>query len=102
MKLQRIIRDTDFFEKNVVQFCTEGKLIVSMDNMGGGLEEIKDIRELLERAMEKHFKELRIPAVWLMFSLCLHMKYVRTASMECCLELSSLFNITLSLLIWSS
>ena len=65
-----------------------------MDNMGGGLEEIKDIRELLERAMEKHFKKLRIPAVWLLFSLYLRMKDVRTASMECCLELSSLLNMT--------
>ena len=93
-ELQSIIRNTDFFEKDIVQFCSEGKLVVSMDNMGGGAEEVNEIRNLLERAMEKHFKKLRIPAVWLLFSLCLRMRDVRTASMECCLELSSLFDMS--------
>ena len=93
-ELQSIIRNTDFFEKNIVQFCSEGKLVVSMDNMGGGAEEVNEIRKLLERAMENHFKKLRIPAVWLLFSLCLRMKDVRTASMECCLKLSSLFDMS--------
>ena len=79
-KLQSIIRNTDFFEKDIVQFCLEGKLVVSMDNMGGGVEEVNEIHKLLERAMENHFKKLRIPAVWLLFSLCLRMRYVRTGS----------------------
>ena len=93
-ELQSIIRNTDFFEKDIVQFCSEGKLVVSMDNMGGGAEEVNEIRNLLERAMEKHFKKLKIPAVWLLFSLCLRMRDVRTASMECCLGLSSLFDMS--------
>ena len=93
-ELQSVIRATYFFEKEIVQFCSEGKLVVSMDNMGGGAEEVNEIRKLLERAMENHFKKLRIPAVWLLFSLCLRMRDVRTASMECCLELSSLFNMS--------
>ena len=93
-ELQSVIRDTDFFEKEVVKFCSEGNLVVSMDNMGGGTEEVNEIRKLLERAMENHFKKLRIPAVWLLFSLCLRMRDVRTASMECCLELSSLFDMS--------
>ena len=93
-ELQSIIRDTDFFEKDIIQFCSEGKLVVSMDNMGGGAEEVNEIHKLLERAMENHFKKLKIPAVWLLFSLCLRMRDVRTTSMECCLELSSLFNMS--------
>ena len=93
-ELQKIIRDTDFFEKNIVQFCSEGKLVISMDNMGGGVEEVSKIRTLLEGSMEKRFKKLRIPAVWLLFSLCLRMRDVRTASMECCLELSSILNMS--------
>ena len=93
-ELQRIIRDTDFFEKNVVQFCSKDKLVISMDNMEGGPEEVNEVRKLLEIAMEKHFKKLRIPAVWLLFSLCLRMRDVRTACMTYCLELSSLFNMS--------
>ena len=93
-ELQKIIRDTDFFEKNIVQFCSDGKLVISMDNMGGGAEEVSKIHTLLEDTMEKNFKKFRIPAVWLLFSLCLRKRDVRTASMTICLELSSLFNMS--------
>ncbi len=93
-QLQQVIRDTDFFEKGVVKFYSKDKLAVSMDNMKGGKEEVSQIRLLLENAMQKHFKKLRIPAVWLLFSLCLRMKDVRTASLETCLELSKAFNMT--------
>ncbi len=93
-QLQKVIRDTDFYRKNIVQFCSQDKLVVSLDNMKGGVEEIHHLHQLLENAMEKHFKKLKIPAVWLLFSLCLRMREVKTASMETCLALSNAFNMT--------
>ncbi len=93
-QLQKVIRDTNSYEKGIVQFCSEDKLVVSLDNMGGGEEEIDHLHQLLENAMEKHFKKLKIPAVWLLFSLCLRMREVRTASLETCLALSHAFNMT--------
>ena len=92
--LQSIIRGTDFFEKGLVQFSSEGKLIVAMDNMKGGVEEVKAIREMLDSAMKQHFKPLRIPAVWLLFNLCLAQTKKKTASMNSVLELSSQFNMS--------
>ena len=92
--LQSIIRGTDFFEKGIVQFSSEGTLIVAMDNMTGGVEEVSEVRKILHRAMEKHFRKLKIPAVWLIFSQCLQMTKKRTASFESCLELSSQFNMS--------
>ncbi len=93
-QLQKVIRDTDSYKKGIVQFCSKDKLVVSLDNMGGGVEEIDLLHQLLENAMEKHFKKLKIPAVWLLFSLCLRMREVRTASLETCLALSHAFNMT--------
>ncbi len=93
-QLQKVIRDTDSYKKGMVQFCSKDKLVVSLDNMGGGVEEIHHLHQLLENAMEKHFKKLKIPAVWLLFSLCLRMREVRTASLETCLALSHAFNMT--------
>ena len=53
--LQSIIRDMDFFEMDyIVKFCSEGKLIVPMDYMEGGVEEVKEIREILNKAMDRH------------------------------------------------
>ena len=92
--LQSIIRGTDFFEKGIVQFSSEGKLIVAMDNMTGGAEEVSEVRKVLHRAMEKHFRKLRIPAVWLLFNQCLQMREKRTAGFESCLELSNQFNMS--------
>ncbi len=93
-QLQKVIQETDSYKKGIVQFCSKEKLVVSLDNMGGGVEEIDHLHQLLENAMEKHFKKLKIPAVWLLFSLCLRMREVRTASLETCLALSHAFNMT--------
>ncbi len=93
-QLQKVIRDTDFYKKGIVQFCSEDRLVFSLDNMGGGMEEIDHLHQLLENAMEKHFKKLKIPAVWLLFSLCFRMREVRTASLETCLALSHALNMT--------
>ena len=92
--LQSIIRGTDFFEKGIVHFSSEGKLIVAMDYMTGGVEEVSEVRKILHAAMEKHFRMLRIPSVWLLFNQCLQMREKKTASFESCLELSSQFNMS--------
>ena len=92
--LQSIVESTDFYEKDVVQFCSEGKLIVAMNNMDGGVTEVEAIKKMLNQAMERHFKPLSIPAVWLLLNLCLRMNKERTASMKSVLELSSQFNMS--------
>ncbi len=93
-QLQKVIGNTDFYKNDIVQFCSKDKLVISVDNMGGGVEEIHHLQQLLENAMEKHFKKMKIPAVWLLFSLCLRMRKVRTASLETCLAVSSALNMT--------
>ncbi len=93
-QLQKVIKDTHFKNDDIVQFCSEDRLVVSLDNMGGGREEIDHLHQLLGNAMEKHFKKLKIPAVWLLFSLCLRMREVKTASLETCLALSNALNMT--------
>ena len=92
--LQSIVRGTDFFEEGLVQFCSEDKLIVTMNNMNGGVEEVNTIKKMLNQAMERHFKPLSIPAVWLLLNLCLRMNKERTARMKSVLALSSQFNMS--------
>ena len=87
-KLQKVIRSTDCFHKDIVKFCTKDKLIIAMDNMNGGKVETKEMHKILEDCMEKYFKKFRIPGVWLLFSHCLCMRAKRTASLGYCLELS--------------
>ena len=94
-QLQDIIKSTDFFKKGLVQFSSENQLVLPMDNMDGGAEEIKRIRKLLEAAMKKHFKKLTIPAIWFLFSICLRRnEEKRTTSLESCLKLSEKFEMS--------
>ena len=94
-QLQDIIKSTDFFKKGLVQFSSENQLVLPMDNMDGGAEEIKRIRKLLGAAMEKHFKKLTIPAIWFLFSICLRRnEEKRTTSLEFCLKLSEKFQMS--------
>ena len=93
-ELQSIIRGTDLFEKGIVQFCSEGKLIVTLDNMKGGEEEVKEFKRILQRAMEQQYKKLKIPARWLLFSLNLRENNVRTVDIKSVLDLTCQFKMS--------
>ena len=95
-QLQAIIRDTDFFETNVVQFCSADQLVIAMDNARGGTAEVQKIRRLLEKSMHENFRKLKVPGVWLLFSLCLRKKEARIISFQDCVELAALFDMDAS------
>ena len=88
-KLQQCIRPTDFFEEDIVQFSSEERMVLPVDNMHGGSSEVNQVRKVLEESMKKHFKKLSIPASWLVLSLCLRKREERTASLESVLQLAS-------------
>ena len=87
-KLQNSIRSTDFFRRNLVQFSSQDRMVLPIDNMHGGEDEIKKVRQFLEEGMKKHFKKLSIPASWLVLSLCLRKREERTASLQNVLQLA--------------
>ena len=93
-QLKEKITSTAFYSQNILQFSSEDDLIVTVDNMEGGKEEICHVRALLEKAMERHFKKLKIPAVWLLFSLCLRKKNMRTAKLDFCVQMSRMLNMS--------
>ena len=92
-QLQHSIRSTDFFREDLVQFSSEKRMILAIDNMNGGAEEIEKVRKFLERGIHQHFKKLRIPASWLVFSLCLRARTERIASLNDCYQLAQQLNM---------
>ncbi len=92
-KLQQSIRSTDFFKEGLVKFSSEHRMILPIDNMYGGDDEIQMVRKFLEEGMKKHFKKLSIPAAWLVLSLCLRKRAERTASLQSVLQLASELHI---------
>ena len=87
-QLQHSIRSTDFFTEDLVQFSSEKRMILAIDNMKGGTKEIEKVRKFLERGIQQHFKKLRIPASWLIFSLSLRFRTERIASLDDCNQLA--------------
>ena len=91
--LQRKIRATDFFKDDIVQFATEDRLVLEVDNMKGGLKEVRKIQKIIEDQMKHSFKKLSLPVSWLIFSLCLRKKASRMVSLQSCLDLAQQLNI---------
>ena len=87
-KLQESILSTDFYKEGLVQFSSEDRMVLPIDNMHGGKDEIWKVRQFLEEGMKKHFKKLSIPAAWLVLSLCLRKREERTASLGSVLQLA--------------
>ena len=87
-KLQNSIRSTDFFQDNLIQFSTQDRMVLPIDNMHGGEDEIKKVRQFLEEGIKKHFKKLSIPASWLVLSLCLRKREERTDCLQNVLQLA--------------
>ena len=86
--LQEKIERTEFFDKDIIEFASEDQLMLSVDNMNGSEEEMDGIRDVLERVIEKCFEKVTIPASWLLFSLYMRSKKVRTMSLKECEKLA--------------
>ena len=86
--LQDCIRPTTFFKNDIVQFSSEMRMVLPMDNMRGGKDEILEVQRILEDALKRHFEKLVIPASWFVLSLILRDRKERTASLESVLQLA--------------
>ena len=95
-KLQQSLRPTAFFKEDIVQYASEERMVLPVDNMRGGSSEVQNIRKLLDKCLKEHFEKLSIPASWLVLSLHLRNREVRTASLESVLQLASDLGISQS------
>ena len=76
--LQKKIKNTPFFKKGIIEFASEDQLMLPVDNMSGGQDEIDRIRKILERVIKQSFEPITIPASWLVLSLQIRcMKFVQ-------------------------
>ena len=94
--LQEKIKRTEFFDKDIIEFASEDQLMLSVDNMNGSEDEMDRIRCVLERVIEKCFEKVTIPASWLLFSLYMRSKKVRTMSLKECEKLAKKAGISRS------
>ena len=93
-KLQKRIRATDFYREGLVQFSSDNRLILAIDNKSGGAEEVNILRKFFEEHIQKHYRKIKIPAAWLVLSLYLRKQEKRTVSIEDCFVWSQKLNMS--------
>ena len=86
--LQEKIKCTPFYKKGIIKYATEDQLMLPVDNMRGGQDEMDSIRKILEKAIKESFEKVKIPASWLVLSLQMRAKKMRTMKLEECEELA--------------
>ena len=91
--MQQHLTSTEFHRKNIIQFASDDQLMLAVDNMEGGQEEIEGVRKVLERVIVDNFQKIPIPAAWLMLSLYIRKKGYRTLSLARCEELAATLGI---------
>ena len=91
--LQQKIKSTEFFDKGIIKFFAEDQLMLAVDNMNGTQKEIDAIRERFEKIIEENFKKIEIPVSWLVLSLCIRRKKVRTMTLADCEEMAGKLKI---------
>ena len=91
--LQQRIQNTPFYDKGLVEFASEGQLMLAVDNMNGGEDEIGGIRKFLESVILKSFEKVEISLAWLLLSLTIRAKKKRTMSLVECQKLAAKLGI---------
>lgn len=91
--LQKKIRSTEFFDKDIIEFASEDQMLLAVNNLSGGQEEIERIRKFLEKVIERNFEKITIPAAWLIFSLYIRSMKLRTISLKECENLAAKLQI---------
>ena len=93
-KLQERIRVTDFYKEGLVQFASDNRLILAIDNKSGGAEEVDTLRKFFEKYMQKHYQKISIPAAWLILSIYLRKQEKKTVSLQDCLVMAQKLNMS--------
>ena len=87
--LKEAIEHTAFYDKGIIKSAADGQLILPVDNLKGKQDEIDTIRDRLVEVIENSFRKIPIPASWLVLSLHIRSKKLRTMTLSECERMAS-------------
>ena len=91
--LKRRIKDTEFYKRDMIEFASKNQVMIPVNNLSGGQDEIENIQLRLEKAIMENFKKIEIPVAWLFLSFCLRYTKMRTMSLAMCEGIARKLNI---------
>ena len=91
---KKIIEQTEFYDKGIVEYASEKHLILALNNKHGGQDEVDMMRKTFEASIKRNFKKIRIPAPWMMLSINMRHTKQRTMSLQQCQEIAGKLGIS--------
>ncbi len=74
-QLHSKLETTSFYKDGLINYSNliKKEIVFQINNKSGGKPEIDDYRKLIKNLIGRKFRQYKIPARWLMFSICLKM-----------------------------
>ncbi len=70
-QLHAKLETTSFYKNNQIEYHTNDEVLFPINNKSGGKPEIDKYRGIITKLIKNRFYEYKIPARWLMLSICL-------------------------------
>ena len=86
--LQQLVTTTGLYRKGIIQFGTESRMLLAVNNLSDDDSDVQLVRAAVERLGRQGGFNVRAPPSWLIFSLIIRQQESRVLSYEQCFEVA--------------
>ena len=86
--LQQMVRSTGLYREGMIQFASESRIILAVNNLSSDDSDVQLIRAAVERVGTQGDFKIRAPPSWMIFSLTIRQEKDRVLSYEQCFEIA--------------
>ena len=88
LSLQHLVKSTSLFRKGIIQFASESRMLLVVNNLSRDDSDAHLVRSAVERLGSRGDFKIRAPPSWLIFSLTIRQHKDRVLSYEQCFEVA--------------
>ena len=86
--LQQLVRSTGLYREGMIQFASESRMLLAVNNLSSDNSDAQLIRAAVERVGSQGDFKIRAPPSWMIFSLTIRQHNERVLSYEQCFEVA--------------
>ena len=86
--LQQMVRSTGLYREGMIQFASESRMLLAVNNLSRDDSDVQFVRAAVERVGTQGDFKIRAPPSWLIFSLTIRQEKDRVLSYEQCFEIA--------------
>ena len=86
--LQQMVRSTGLYREGMIQFASESRMLLAVNNLSSDDSDVQLLRATVERVGSQGDFKIRAPPSWLIFSLTIRQHKEQVLSYEQCFEIA--------------